>query len=124
MAMATNLKVQTRTTKTSTIKVITTNTIINKVTIKTTISTKDKTATTMSLGITMPTLVTHTNKMVDTMKDTSRAIKTSTTMSSTTIKGRQLLASTPNMVKVAMEQSQSVVATIPRKTLRLSATSP
>ena len=124
MAMAINPKAQTRITKTSTIKVITTNKIINKVTIKTSISIKDKTATMMSLGITMPTLVIHTNKMVDTTKDTSRAIKTSTTMSSTTIKGHPLLASTPNTVKVAMEQNQSVVATIPRKTLRLLATSP
>lgn len=124
MAMAINPKAQTRITRMNTIKVITINTIINKLNIKTTISIKDKTATTMSPGTTMPTPVTHTNKMVDTMKDTSRAIKTSTTMSSTTIKGHQLLASRPNMVRVAMGQSQSVVATIPRKTPRLSATSP
>ena len=125
MAMAINPKAQTRTTRTSTIKAITINTIINKVIIKTTTSIKGKTAIMTNLDITTPTPVIHTNKTVDTMKVTSsKAIKTSTTMSSTMIKGRQLLVSTPNMVKVAMEQSRSVVATIPRKTLRLSATLP
>lgn len=122
MATAINLKAQTRITKTSTIKV----TMINKTTntaanLKST-DTREMVATMTNLATTTPTLVTLTNKTADTTKaNTSKAIKMSTTMISTTTKGRQPLAS---RVKAGMEPSPNVVATIPKKTPRPSATSP
>lgn len=57
--------------------------------------------------------------MVGTMKGTLKATKTNTTMTSTTIKARQLLAS---MAKVPVVPAAG--ATIPKKTRRPSVTSP